>query len=93
MSLTYEQQEVERFVKERMADLISRPELAAEFAEHTALEEVGIDSVLMVSLMVQLEQKFDIFYEDDELTSDNFATVGIIVERLMKKLSVAEARP
>jgi len=93
MSPSYERQEVERFVKERMADLISRPELAAEFAEDTALEEVGIDSVLMVSLMVQLEQKFDIFYEDDELTSDNFATVGIIAERLMKKLSVAEIRP
>ena len=93
MSPSYERQEVERFVKERMADLISRPELAAEFKEDTALEEVGIDSVLMVSLMVQLEQKFDIFYEDDELTSDNFATVGIIAERLMKKLSVAEIRP
>lgn|GEM_PF-3081358 len=79
------EQDIIQFVIERVADLTSRPELAEALNGDASLEDAGVDSVLLVNLMIQIEQQYDIFYEDDELLQENFATARIISQRILAK--------
>lgn len=45
----------------------------------------GIDSVRLFDVVVGLEEDFDISFEDDELTLDNFDTVQAITQRVTEK--------
>ncbi|WP_164779398.1 acyl carrier protein [Paenibacillus kobensis] len=77
--------DIVQFVIERVADLTSRPELAEELNGDSSLEDAGVDSVLLVNLMIQIEQQYDIFFEDDELLQENFATARVISQRILAK--------
>lgn len=82
------EQDIVQFVIERVADLTSRPELAEELNGDASLEDVGVDSVLLVNLMIQIEQQYDIFYEDEELLQENFATARVISQRILAKRAI-----
>lgn len=82
------EQDIVQFVIDRVADLTSKPELAEELNGDAPLEDAGVDSVLLVNLMMQLEQQYDIFYEDDELLQENFATARLISQRILAKRAV-----
>jgi acyl carrier protein len=85
MMVNVNEQDIIQFVIERVADLTSRPELAEELNGDAELEDAGVDSVLLVNLMIQIEQQYDIFYEDDELLQENFATARVISQRILAK--------
>jgi len=85
MVVNVNEQDIIQFVIERVADLTSRPELAEALNGDASLEDAGVDSVLLVNLMIQIEQQYDIFYEDDELLQENFATARIISQRILAK--------
>ncbi|WP_341185684.1 acyl carrier protein [Paenibacillus sp. FSL H7-0756] len=82
------EQDIVQFVIDRVADLTSRPELAEELNGDSPLEDAGVDSVLLVNLMMQIEQQYEIFYEDDELLQENFATARLISQRILAKRAV-----
>lgn len=50
----------------------------------------GIQSISSISLLIELENEFNIVYEDEELLLDNFSTIRLIVEKLKQKLSNLE---
>jgi acyl carrier protein len=52
----------------------------------TELSKYGIDSVALVKIIVQIEQHFDIFFEDDEMVGINFENIQVIAERIVEKL-------
>lgn len=78
--------EVELFLMECVAQLTGKSELKEQLDEKTALQEVGIDSVAMINLVVMIEQKYNAFYDDDELLEENFSNIGVISGRLLEKL-------
>lgn len=78
--------EVELFLMECVAQLTGKSELKEHLDEKTALQEVGIDSVAMINLVVMIEQKYNAFYDDDELLEENFSNIGVISGRLLEKL-------
>ncbi|OMF84727.1 hypothetical protein BK147_32900 [Paenibacillus sp. FSL R7-0337] len=88
MMINVNAQDIVQFVIDRVADLTSRPELAEELNGDAPLEDAGVDSVLLVNLMMQIEQQYDIFYEDDELLQENFATARLISQRILAKRAV-----
>ena len=45
-----------------------------------------IDSVSMISLLIYLEQRFDISFEVHEITRTNFDTISQIASQVLKKL-------
>lgn len=61
MMINVNAQDIVQFVIDRVADLTSRPELAEELNGDAPLEDAGVDSVLLVNLMMQIEQQYDIF--------------------------------
>jgi acyl carrier protein len=50
---------------------------------------LGLDSVDVVSLVVKLEEEFDVFFEADEVTA-SVETFGSMVEAIQQKLSGRE---
>ncbi|WP_189597519.1 acyl carrier protein [Paenibacillus elgii] len=49
------------------------------------LGEHGLDSIKAVSLIVSLEEHFDITFDDGELLFENFSSINNIQEMINKK--------
>lgn len=82
------EQDIQTFLLDRVADLLGKPGVREELTISSSLADAGIDSVMLVNLIVQIEQKFELFFEDDELLAENFMTVEQITGRILEKLSI-----
>ncbi|WP_217558995.1 acyl carrier protein [Streptomyces sp. GbtcB6] len=76
-------EEVSDIVRTRIGSLLDAP---ADFAETDSLARHGLDSLSSVELTLLLEDSFSIVFEDDELTFDNFGSVGSIVTMVHSKV-------
>jgi acyl carrier protein len=81
-------EQVEQFLLGKVAELTGKPELKETMAPTERLSEVGIDSVMFVNLIIQIEQHFDMFFEDNELMADQFQNIEQFTTRILKKLGV-----
>lgn len=52
-----------------------------------SLGKIGLDSLNSVSLIVMLEDRFDIMFNDSELVFENFLTVNKIIETVQNKVT------
>jgi acyl carrier protein len=50
------------------------------------LANLGLDSIKFISLSVELENFYNITFDDDELLYESFSTVNNIVERITPKI-------
>ncbi|MBD2847472.1 acyl carrier protein [Paenibacillus sp. IB182496] len=50
------------------------------------LSTIGMDSMRSVALIVELEEAFDIVFDDEELMFENFSTIDKIAGRVLTKL-------
>lgn len=54
--------------------------------ENRDIREIGFDSIDFIHLVVKLEKRFEVFFDDQDLLIDNFNTIAkikaFIVERL-----------
>lgn len=71
---------VRRFIQEELMF----GEASASLDHDTPLCEGIIDSIALMELVAFLEERFQIQIEDEDLTSDNFRTIGAI-ERMVAK--------
>ncbi|CAM4432571.1 acyl carrier protein [Paenibacillus tarimensis] len=56
------------------------------FGEDEDLRELGFHSIAIITLMVNIESRYEIEYDDDELLLSNFSTVTGIVDGIIRKL-------
>lgn len=49
------------------------------------LKQSGFDSVLIMQLIVELEQSYDIEFDDDDMLQENFSTIRKVAERIELK--------
>lgn len=56
------------------------------------LADHGINSLTLVSLIMSIEQRFDVSFSDDELLSEHFESVETIVALLESKRCAIESR-
>ena len=80
-------QEISQFLLERVHEMIEEQDVT--ITETTPLAEVGIDSINLINLIVQIEKQYDLFFEDEEMMSGRFNTVEEIASLLAHKLGVA----
>ena len=45
------------------------------------------DSMTVVTVILLLEEEYDIEFDDDEITADSFATLGDLVKLIEQKLA------
>jgi acyl carrier protein len=57
-----------------------------EVLEDDNLKEYGMDSIALVSLIVEIEMKYNITFSDDDLNPDNLITINNIVYMMEKYL-------
>jgi acyl carrier protein len=57
-----------------------------EVLEDDNLKEYGMDSIALVSLIVEIEMKYNITFSDDDLNPDNLITINNIVDMMEKYL-------
>lgn len=64
-------------MKEEIYDVIKQNlSNSADVSDDTALMEIGIDSVGFITMIIALEEEFNIRFEDMQLVYDNYRTIG-----------------
>ncbi len=80
--------EVIHFLRKRIAQITNRPEIEQGTNNDDPIKEMGMDSVNMVNLIVQIEQHYDIMFEDEELVIDFFSTIELFASSIAEKLGI-----
>ncbi|MGG1516570.1 acyl carrier protein [Paenibacillus oryzisoli] len=80
--------EIIDFLKGKIAEITGHPEMKHEIKNDDPIKEMGIDSIKMVNLIVQIEQHFGIAFEDEELVIDFFSTVALFASSILDKLGI-----
>ncbi|OAS17720.1 phosphopantetheine-binding protein [Paenibacillus oryzisoli] len=88
IQLTKEQQIVS-FLRKTIAHLTETPSLEHELGDDQLIQEVGMDSVRIIKLIVEIELNLEIAFDDDELLTENFATLMVINKQINQKLGVS----
>jgi acyl carrier protein len=57
----------------------------SDIDENSTLFELGIDSILLMSIIVYTEEEFQYEAEEDALIGDSFKRVGDIVDYIVRK--------
>ena len=58
--------------------------------DETDIFSLGLDSINAMSLIFSLQDAFDVKFETDEISFDNFQTVSKIVELIEKKQGIKQ---
>ncbi|MFC4102639.1 acyl carrier protein [Paenibacillus xanthanilyticus] len=66
-------------VQQAVVDVLKRK---VELDEHTNLSHEGLDSITTVRLLVELEKKLNIQFQEEHLSLDNFASIRSIMNTL-----------
>jgi len=78
--------EIAKRVRHELEGLLKAP---ADFAETDQVADHGLDSLTSVQLTLNLEDAFEIVFDDDEISYQNFATIKGIVDLIEAKLASA----
>lgn len=72
-------------VTEEIQELIVELVDGTEVSPTEDLKALGVDSVLMINLIVQLEQKYTICFADEELDHSYFSTIQTLAQLILHK--------
>lgn len=75
-------------IRDILTDTLKLGERGREMGADTALlgNIPEFDSMSVVTVVMLLEEEFDIEFEDDDITADSFATLGDLVNLVAQKL-------
>ncbi|MHA7581393.1 acyl carrier protein [Paenibacillus sp. OK003] len=76
---------IEESITDELSELLGRK---VNLEKHTDLRDEGLDSIVTIKLIINLEVKFDIQIEDDDLLIENFSTLNKISNLLSQKYGV-----
>ena len=81
--LTYDNASIFSQITAKLQDIL---EVQEEIPVDEELNNWGLDSIRSVSLIVELEELYQIAFDDDELLYENFSTIEKIIARVEGKL-------
>lgn len=85
MSIQQIKQKTEDVVLNLLPDVTSK-----ELSEDTDIFGLGLDSINAMTLVFNLQDAFDIQFESEEISFENFRTVADIVELIKTKKNIYE---
>jgi acyl carrier protein len=80
-------------IKQKIEDVVLNllPDISSEeLSEDTDIFGLGLDSINAMTLVFNLQDAFDIQFESDEISFENFRTVADIVELIKTKKNIYE---
>lgn len=78
--------EITVFLSSKIMELTEQTGGIVPIGNDDLLANAGMDSANTIHLVVLIEQKYDITFDDEELLLENFKTIGTISENIKKKL-------
>ncbi|MEK0316177.1 acyl carrier protein [Cohnella sp. 56] len=81
--------DIKIFLRKSIAAVSKNDSLEHELADSAPIQDAGVDSVQLINLVVQIELRYDIVFDDDEMLLENFETVAIMAQHIVRKLGVA----
>lgn len=90
MSTAFEVEEIKAFLRDTVVRLVEEPEALGDWDDATKLEDY-YNSIVMVNLMVEIEEKFEVVYEPNEIAVEYFSTIEVMTEFILQKLNASEA--
>ncbi len=82
------EEQIASFLRQKIAELIEYTLSEEQLNDSDPIKDMGMDSVKTINLIIQIEQQFDIAFEDEEMVSDNFFSIRKIVATVLDKLGV-----
>lgn len=82
--------EIITFLNGKILELLESPGSEHVIDVNKNLTELGMDSKNTINLVVQIEQYYDITFDDDELLLENFDTMATIAANIQSKLGVTQ---
>lgn len=77
-------EEVKKKLIQLLYELCGNQGYEVDFIEFADLiDDIGMDSILFISMILEIESKFDIVVPDDMLLMENFRTVDKIINSIM----------
>jgi len=74
-----------------VAEILGQSAVSGHLPADVPLRDLGMSSVKMVNLMLRVEAAFDITIPEDQITPENFTSIGVI-EALVTRLAPAPIR-
>ncbi|WP_168118763.1 phosphopantetheine-binding protein [Paenibacillus sp. HB172176] len=74
-----------RSLQHIIAELVDDFELASGLDEDILLEQVGMDSFVMINLIEQIERRYHISFHGEELQIDRLGTLGGMADSVCAK--------
>lgn len=76
-------------VKQVLGETLQLGDRVDNFTESTPLlgSIAELDSMAVVTVITALEEQFDIFVEDDEISAESFESVGTLTDFVDQKLA------
>jgi len=72
------------WLKKTLSELTGNPSLFDELRPSSSLEAIGIHSISFIRLVVEIEQRFDVVFSDEEMVLYNFPSVDALLERIVQ---------
>ena len=68
------------------------PSLTPEQLHENAsiVEDLGLDSIVVVTLINLIEERFAFIFAEEDLTMDTFATLGVLAEFIATRRSIGQ---
>ncbi|MFC5701152.1 acyl carrier protein [Cohnella faecalis] len=79
-------EQVEQMLIERLSELLEDPMFREKITSEANLIDAGMNSIMMVRLIVDIEQHFEVVFEDEEMLEENFITLHQIASNILRKL-------
>lgn len=93
MNLVVARMNVTNFVSEKIADLIKKPELKHLLNLSDRMLDFGMNAKIFIQLIVEIEQRYDIYFRDNELWLNGFNSIGDLVDRIVEELYASPTHP
>ncbi|WP_448511928.1 acyl carrier protein [Photorhabdus laumondii] len=69
-------------MKDRIFKIVNQFSMRDEFTYDEALSDLGIDSMAIIDMILEIEEKLNITIPDDRLTEDYFYSINKIFETI-----------
>ena len=76
-----------KFGKEIINLIIKTGEVSCNVGKDTILEEVDLDSITFITIIVELEKKYKIEFDDEKMLVSNYKTIGDLIEYVKMKVA------
>lgn len=73
-------------LKRMIAEIVEKPELEYLLDMEQSIMDVGVDSLRIIQLIVLVEGRYNIAFEDEELVLENFSDLQSMVDKVFLKL-------